>query len=308
MPNDKTVASTCPRCSSGYAEKRGDRNGKKRLHCLNCGKWYTKDLEARESYTPKVLTIDVETLPLHIRAWDLYPHYHNYNSIVEGKGPCLLSWSAKWLFDSETRGEILTPKQALARDDSGLVKSLWQEMNKADILIGHNAKKFDVRKINTRLLYHGYSPPSPYQVIDTWKTAKERFDFPSNKLDYINRYLDLNTKEDTDFELWCQCDEGDPKALKTMLSYNKNDVNILEEMYVIIRAWIPKHPNMNVYVSTEEAVCPTCGTKDIQVIGSYMTPANSYAAFRCKNCGAIGRSSHTSLWKDKRKNMVRVTE
>ena len=305
MKEDSTVKATCPRCYSGYAMKRGTKRGKQRLQCKNCGKWYAEDIKLHAIRVPKVLCFDIETLPMKLYAWDLYPHFYSPDNIIQDY--TILSWSAKWLFDDKVYGEILTSEEALARDDLRIVASMWKMLNEADIVIGHNANKFDVRKLNTRFLYHRFDPPSRYQVIDTWKAAKDRFGFSSNKMDWINRYLELNTKMDTDFDLWIACDKGEKVALKTMIEYNKYDVLILEEMYVRLRSWIPAHPNMNVYTTTDETGCPVCGTKDIVVGGVYATPVNLYRAFRCSNCGTIGRSSHSDLITQKRKNMVRVT-
>lgn len=301
----ETVKAVCPRCHSGYAIRRGPRKNKQRLQCKNCGKWYSEDVKVNAIRTPKVLVFDIETLPIHLRAWDLYPHYYSPDNII--KDFCILSWSAKWLFDDKVFEAVLTPKEALARNDERIVLEMWKLLNEADIVIGHNAKKFDVRKLNARFLYYRMSPPSPYQVIDTWVAAKKNLYLTSNKLDWITRYIDVGTKEHTDFQLWIDCDEGNQEALKTMIHYNKNDVLILEEMYVILRPWIPQHPNMNVYTTTDEAGCPTCGSLDILPSGVYATPANLYRAFTCPICGTVGRSSNTALTTTKRKNMVKLT-
>ena len=40
-------------------------------------------------------------------------------------------------------------------------------IDKADIVIAHNGDKFDLRKLNTRFLFHELGTPSSYQSIDT---------------------------------------------------------------------------------------------------------------------------------------------
>ena len=42
-------------------------------------------------------------------------------------------------------------------------------------------------------------------------------------------------------------------------------------------------------------ICPTCGSKELEWGGTYTTTVNKYSAFRCKSCGAIGRSRHSEL-------------
>jgi DNA polymerase III epsilon subunit-like protein len=202
--------------------------------------------------------------------------------------------------------DILTPGEAIKQDDKRIMKSLWNLLNEADIVIGHNAKKFDVRKVNTRFLYHRMNPPLPYQIIDTKIAAKQVFYLPSNSQGYITEFLDLQEKLETDFELWKRCRVGDKKALKEMHEYNQQDIRGLEEMYVTLRPWIPQHPNLAVYLTTEEAHCPKCASKTITLGGLYATTANLYRCFRCENCGTIGRTSNTELTSHKRKNMVRT--
>lgn len=292
----------CPTCY-GTMQRRGVRGGKQRLWCKNCDRYTNKPAEL-VSRTAKVLLFDIETLPMVFYGWDLFRPIFSHKNII--KDSCILSWSAKWLFDSEMQAQILTPKEAIERNDERIVKSLWKLLDEADIVIGHNAAKFDVRKMNTRFLYHGLPPPSPFQVIDTKVAAKSVFYFPSNSQAYITEFLELQEKLETDFELWKRCDVGEKKALDEMLAYNKQDIAGLEEMYVTLRPWIPKHPNLAVFLSTEEAHCPKCQTKELTLGGIYPTPANLYRAFRCNNCGTVGRSSSSVLTTQKRKNLLRV--
>jgi transposase-like protein len=294
--------SQCPSCYVAM-QRRGTRNGKTRYWCPNCNKWRTTAAVV-VNRTARVLLFDIETLPMVLYGWDLFRPVFSHENII--KDGCTLSWAGKWLFDSETFGDILTPKEAIDRDDSRIVKSLWKKLDEADIVIFHNGVKFDNRKMNTRFLYHGLPPPSPYQMIDTKIAAKKMFYFPSNSQAYITTFLQLQEKLETDFNLWKRCDGGEKMALSEMFEYNKQDIAGLEEMYVTLRPWIPQHPNLSVYLTTEEAHCPKCQSKEITLGGIYATPANLYRGFRCNSCGTIGRSSNSALTTQKRKNMVRV--
>lgn len=292
----------CPTCYH-QLQKRGTRNGKQRYWCPNCNGWFKKPAEV-VSRTARVLLFDIETLPMVMLGWDLYRPVFSYKNILEHG--CTLSWSAKWLFDDTIHSDILTPKEAIAQDDKRIVQSLWKLLDEADIVIGHNAAKFDVRKMNARFLFHRMNPPSPYQIIDTKVAAKKVFYLPSNAQGYITQFLNLQEKLDTDFDLWKKCRVGDKKALKEMHEYNIQDIRGLEEMYVTLRPWIPQHPNLSVYLTTDEAHCPKCQSKTIKLGGIYSTPANLYRCFRCENCGTIGRTSNSILTASKRKGMVRV--
>jgi hypothetical protein len=279
---------TCPFCSSGKVQSRGKRNKRNRYVCGSCGRWFS---EKRTTIPPaRILLFDVETLPLHVRVWSLGGNdWISPNNII--KDWCILSWSAKWLYDDHVYGEALTPCQALARDDKELIATMLELINQADIVVTHNGVRFDHKKLNTRLLIHGYPPPSHYKTVDTLQVARSNFAFSSNKLDYINQQLGIHQKDTTDYELWVDCDNGDRVAIDKMLDYNKNDVVILEELYVRLRPWMNTHPSMCSYVDKDINIC-VCGSKDLSyTAGYYRTNVNRYRGWRCNNCGKIGRSS-----------------
>jgi DNA polymerase elongation subunit (family B) len=217
----------------------------------------------------------------------------------------VFGYAAKWLFDSEIYSDVLTPKEAIDRNDKRVVGKIWDLLNKADIIVGHNSNRFDIKKLNTRFLLHNISPPLPYRSIDTLKVIKENFSFSSNKLDYVNGFLGLGQKTEVDFQLWKECFYGNESSLKTMLKYNENDVFILEELYLKVRPWIKAHPNLGLYIDTDEIVCKNCGNSNLTWKGYYMTPLGKYRGFTCDNCGAIGRSSHNELSPQKRKSLAR---
>jgi hypothetical protein len=120
-------------------------------------------------------------------------------------------------------------------------------------------------------------------------------------LDYINRQLGIHQKIGTDFNLWKECRNGNPEALARMDEYNRNDVLILEETYTKFRPYIHSHPNFGLFVDADSDVCPTCGSTDLDWSGTYTTNVNKYSAFRCKDCGAIGRSRVSELTKEQKR-------
>jgi DNA-directed RNA polymerase subunit RPC12/RpoP len=147
-------------------------------------------------------------------------------------------------------------------------------------------------------------------VIDTLVHIRRQFGFTSNKLEYVQKLLNLHRKTDTGgMGLWIKCMAGDEQALTDMETYNVNDVRILEETYLHIRAWIKPHPNMGLFILDEtQARCPSCGHDDLQVQGKpYYTSVNAYEVFRCNNCGSTGRKRTTTLDIKKRRNLLAPT-
>lgn len=243
------------------------------------------------SLTPtpaKILLLDVETAPLRSFTWGLWQQ--NVAPIQIISDWFMLTWSAKWLFEEEIFSDRLQSKEAIEQDDKRISKSIWTLVDKADIIIAHNANKFDMKRLNTRFLLNDLNPPMPYQVIDTLDHARKRFAISSNRLDYINKQLGIPGKISTSFELWIGCMKGDVSSLKEMEEYNKRDVKILEETYLKLRAWIKPHPNIGLFIEEDVTACPTCGSEDIVFSNKpYATTANLYDQFRCSNCGSVGR-------------------
>lgn len=241
-----------------------------------------------------VLILDIETAPLVAYTWGIWNQNIQPNNISTDW--YCLTWAAKWLFEDKVYSAKLTGAESLRQDDSRIIKGIWELLNKADIVIAHNGQKFDIPKLNSRFIINKLHPPLPYQQIDTLLHIRRQFGFTSNKLDYVNQLLNLpRKKENEGMPLWIKCYKGDNKALKEMLDYNIEDVKILEETYLRIRAWIKPHPNMGLFILDEtESRCPTCGSNHLIEMGKeYKTTANSYVMFRCDNCGSTGRKRVT---------------
>lgn len=237
----------------------------------------------------KVLILDIETAPIRAFVWNIWNVNVGLNQI-QSDWFCL-TWAAKWLFEDKVYSGKLKPKEVLEQNDKRIIEGIWKLINEADIVIAHNGEKFDIPKLNSRFIINGLNPPLPYQQIDTLKHIRRQFGFTSNKLDYVNKLLNLERKKDTNFELWENCMKGNADALSEMESYNVQDVRILEETYLQIRAWIKPHPNMGLFILDEtQHRCPNCGSADMSEHGkTYNTTANVYTLLRCDNCGASSR-------------------
>lgn len=237
----------------------------------------------------KVLILDIETAPIRAYVWGIWQQNVGTHQI-QSDWFCL-TWAAKWLFEDKVYSGKLKPKEVAEQDDKRIIQGIWALVNEADIVIAHNGAKFDMPKLNSRFIINELNPPLPYQIIDTLVHIRRQFGFTSNKLDYVNKLLNLERKKDTNFELWENCMKGNANALSEMEEYNIQDVRILEETYLAIRPWIKPHPNMGLFILDETANrCPNCGSDKLTEQGKcYNTTANVYELMRCDNCGASSR-------------------
>lgn len=252
-------------------------------------------LKNYEIKSPKILLLDIETSPMSVFVWGLYKQRISSDNVITDFN--VITWSAKWLFSSEILSDSVTSKEIIERNDRRIVAKIWKLLDEADIVIAHNANGFDVGKLNTRFLFYGFPPPKYYRVIDTLSILRKHFNISSNSLDYATKFLGLGGKEHPVFDLWKRCYQGDESALQEMLEYNKNDISILEELYVKIRPWIT-NMNLSIYVDTNEMVCPICLSTNLKSEGFYYTNLGKYQAFRCE-CGAIGRSKVNEIPREK---------
>lgn len=265
---------------------------------------YQRDKRYTETKQPKILLIDIETAPMDVMVWGLYKQRISHTNVVNDW--FILSWSAKWLFSSEIMSDVVTPKEAVNRDDKRICQSIWDLINDCDILIGHNVERFDKRKLNARFFINGFAPPLPYVTIDTLILAQKNFGFSSNRLDFLGRLIRNRGKIETNFDLWVRCKNGDKEALLEMEAYNKEDVVLLEEVYCDLRPWMKSHPNLSLLMDAKEPCCPTCGSFNIEYTDKYYTtPANQYRVVRCKDCGAPNRLPQGVVSFEDRKKLVR---
>jgi len=250
----------------------------------------------------KILVFDIETSPMVAYVWARWKqNVYLEQTISEW---FMLCWAAKWI-GGEMMSDCVTPEEAVSEDDKRITKSLWMLLNEADIVIAHNGSKFDIPKMNSRFAVHGLKPPSPYRQIDTCTVASKQFGFSSNKLDALAGYFGIRHKDETSFELWKKCVNGDGEALDYMRTYNISDVEILEKVYFKLRPWIKNHPNLSLYIESDEEACPFCGSHNLNETGTfYYTQVSKFSNLRCADCDGIARRRVSEYPKSKRKNLV----
>jgi DNA polymerase elongation subunit (family B)/DNA-directed RNA polymerase subunit RPC12/RpoP len=267
-----------------------------------------KEIVRTKNYKfPKILLLDIETTPLEAYIWQTQVwKAHVSDSQVISKW-FMLTWAAKWLDSQEVMSMRLNGKEVLEENDRRIVYGLWDLLDQADIVIAHNGDNFDIPNINTRFLVNGLPPTSPYRTIDTLKVAQRQFGFTHNSLNALARTFGFDEKLETDFSLWKRSKNGDEKALEYMEKYNQGDVFLLEEVYIKLRPWVKSHPNIGVYMETEEKVCAICGSNKLVHDGYHVTNTGKYPAYRCAECGSTHTRDRKSVFSLTKKKLVTTT-
>lgn len=262
-----------------------------KYQCKACGRYsefFNQTLSPYRHRSAKILLLDIETSLMKFYGFSPKVDYIPHEMMIADWS--VICWGAKWLFEDEIMGEVVTPKESKAREDGSILGGIWKLINEADICITQNGINFDMKKLNSRFLLNGYAPPSHYRNVDTLKVSREVFGWSYNRLDALGQKFGIGKKTDMEIEDWIQCSEGNPEYLDKMFQYCKRDVApLLEDVYLHMLPWIPNHPNLNLYTNHDADVCPRCESQDLKWGDKYTTPQGMWEGFRCNACGATGR-------------------
>ena len=159
-------------------------------------------------------------------------------------------------------------------------------MNEADECVAHNGDRFDIKKIRTRCVYHRIPMFPKYRTLDTLKKAKSGFNFNSNRLDYIAKFLGVGAKLEHDgFDMWVECVKGNKEALDKMVKYCDMDIIVLEDVFFTLQNYITNNTNVAVNNGKLKACCPNCGSEDISLFKNNFTAKGTIKRLmECNTC------------------------
>lgn len=232
-----------------------------------------------------ILLYDLEISPMLGWVYTMW----DANVLKVEKQAHIMSISWKWLGEKKVYNQTQYDSYPRFKndntDDLDLVKLLWSLLDKADIVIAHNAKKFDNKVANAMFIRHKMTPPSPYRTVDTLTVARSVAKFNSNSLDNLGETLGIGRKTKVKHsDMWYDCLMGDKKAWKQMQVYNDQDVILLEKLYKVLLPYITNHPNMGVLSENPDS-CPKCGGKHLHRRGLRHTNAGAMQRYKCVDCG-----------------------
>ena len=254
---------------------------------------------------PRILTADIETLPLLTYNWSLFDEPRAIDRIA--KDWAVFSAAAKWMHKSRVE-YVDTRMRSEPSDDIELLRWLCEMLDEADIVLGQNVKKFDMRKIRARAIKHGLKPFREPLVVDTMLMAREVGAFTSNKLEYLSTLTDEHKSKHAKypgFALWLGILRNEQAAWEEARKYNVQDVKSTEKLYLRLRPWARTHPNLAHYYKDEQRRCPRCGSPNIHATGeTVFRGVSEYEEYECTDCGGFSRSRFTLNTRSKRKAML----
>jgi DNA polymerase elongation subunit (family B) len=235
----------------------------------------------------KILLVDLEVSPTLSWHWGQKMWEEQIIEVVEPS--YMLSVGYQWLGE-KTQVKALCDFEGYDPNnkcDKDLVKFLRGLLSEAEIVIGQNSDKFDIKYFNTRCIIHKLPPPEPYKTLDTLKINKKHFKFISNKLDVVSSLLGHGRKvEHEGFPLWKKCMSGDLHAWERMKKYNKRDVDLTAEVYLDVLPWIQQV--QPVWSGTQ---CIFCKSTDVIKWGFKCSMKGTFRRHFCRSCSKFFRGA-----------------
>jgi len=233
----------------------------------------------------KLLVLDIETAPNLANVWGMWDQ--NIAPIQVEQWSSVICFAAKWY---GKRKVYFHSDHHDGHDE--MIRAAWSMLDECHAVIHYNGKAFDIKHLNREFLKLGLGPPSPFKDIDLLTVARNRFKFPSNKLDAVSRELGVGSKvKHEGFELWRLCLADDKAAWGRMKKYNVGDIKITEAVYEQFRPWIKSHPHVGLWTGASDN-CRVCDSPRLTRRGYSRTNTGVYLRFKCKDCMAFSRSKN----------------
>ena len=252
----------------------------------------------------RVVTLDIERIPGRARVkhrgltiegefWDLSGWKHTIGRRIHADD--VLEWPrticAAWKWYDQADVEFAAEWEVGGYD--GFMRAVWDVFNDADLIIGHNADRFDARHLTGGWAEMGLPAPSPYKVVDTLKIARGTFAYESNTLDALNRRLGIDAKTDKyDARIARAAVNGDKEAQETLSAYNRGDIIASEALFDRLRPFARGIPHLGMW--TDDALaCPSCGHTMTATGKTVHANVQRYEHLACPNCGSHARGTAT---------------
>lgn len=229
------------------------------------------------------LFIDTElALSLYYAYYSKKPQFLRASQIKARKFMPCAAWQWRHLTAPESACTLDNDKafRKNYKNDYHVAKKLFQAMEQADVIIGHNLDGFDMKEINRAFILHGLGVLPEIKTIDTLKIARKYFAFEGNSLRDLAALFELKNKfEQPD---WQAVAEGCPKATRYAEKYCKQDVKVLIAVFQRLAPFIRRFPAVKENVRPTACFC--CGSKRLKNHGTRFDGAKFYVDIRCQEC------------------------
>lgn len=227
-----------------------------------------------KALSKKILFIDIETSLINARVFRTGTQNVNANQLTSSTR--ILTVAGGTLYNMLTEGEggmwscsnhraSTFKKDPL--DDTEILADIWEELDKAEVVVAHNAS-FDRGWLFGRFLELGWQLPSKFFLFCTYRNLTP-FNLTSKKLNELSKSLIGEKKINTDFDLWMRCYDGEEDAFKEMEEYNLGDV--YNTLFKVWKRTAYYNPHKAIDFANPSSIEPQC-----KVDGSILEEAGIY--------------------------------
>jgi hypothetical protein len=213
-------------------------------------------------------------------------------NIVKERAIICIAW--EWEDEDETHALWWDKRQ----DDKKMLKDFMPVLEQSDEAIAYFGDSFDMPWLRTRCLIHRIDFNPLIKTVDPLQWVKRKFNFNSNKLDYVAKILGVGAKLQTDYDLWRKvCIDKDVQSLKYMVEYNKHDVKVLKGVWQRMELSVLPKSHAGVVDGNAPWTCPRCGSEKVRSDGNKVSAAGTIQKrMQCK-CGRYYQISETQFKK-----------
>ena len=237
---------------------------------------------------PRIILFDLESLPNLPEVMKVFCGLSAYPGLTMKASINTIICFGYQVFGEETRCVNAWDFSSWKRDvndDLEVVKRAREILQDADAIVTHNGRRFDLKFLQTRLLYHGLDPLPKIPHIDTCSIAKSHLLLFNNKMNTLAKFMTSEEKlENGGWELWVKVLNKDKEACKLMEEYCMQDVRTLNAVFKRLRPLISNLPNYNVFNPLDKPVCPQCGSTRLQKNGKAVRGLKIAQRHICTDC------------------------
>jgi hypothetical protein len=229
---------------------------------------------------PKILLLDIETTPANAYVWSMYGVNVGIEQLMTPSQ--ILAVGTKWLGEKGVRYVDTWP--ALDKESrSAMLRPVYEQMQEADAVVTFNGDKFDLPKLRGEFMLQRWKPAAPFVSIDVRRTTSG-MGFTSGRLAHVADLVECRRKRKHDgFSLWRDYMDGSDAARREMKLYCKQDVQVLEDVYLTVRPYI----RTPFYFGDAVHSCPACQSTEVSDSGKRRrTRCFKIEQWQCDDCGA----------------------
>lgn len=265
---------------------------------------------------PTILYFDIETLPLKTFFWQPGTQYVGHKNML----PSHDMWGLICIQYAINDGPVKVLRYDKHGGTKGMIKAFDKLVLEADIVLGKNSDRFDIKMLNAMRALLDIPPIVGWEKYteDLERQMRRYFRLPSQSLDYISKKLNVGGKISMEMSDWIQIsnmkelddlktsgldnksvnkvslhlfkdkasevNKLGKEALEKMCFYGAKDTEDTRILWNYLKNHFDAKFNMAIFLD-EKHGCKTCGSVNTKKNGIRIAGKTKYQQFYCNEHG-----------------------